>query len=129
MFDSMDVQHSNFGFSSSREEGVSIEELSNLPRAVLRPNSHILLDGQWKFSLDPEDKGLSDGWQEGHNYEQTAEWPGTVEAHMSKAKLQQPANLDKVVAWYEREFLLPEKSDQSPNSILQLTFGACGYET
>jgi hypothetical protein len=33
---------------------------------------------------------------------------------------------DTVVAWYEREFTLPALSDQS---MFQITFGACGYET
>jgi len=38
---------------------------------------------------------------------------------------------DKVVAWYEREFPLPDLSNGNgyPNFLLQLTFGACGYET
>jgi hypothetical protein len=129
MLDNIDAQHSNFGFSNSREEGALINELSNLPRAVFRPNSYILLDGQWKFSLDPEDKGLNEGWQLGHDFEQSAEWPGTVEAHMLEARLQLPGIVDKVIAWYEREFSLPQGKPQSPNSMIQITFGACGYET
>jgi hypothetical protein len=38
---------------------------------------------------------------------------------------------DQVVAWYEREFPLPERvnGNGSSHSLLQLTFGACGYET
>ncbi|MGI8637931.1 MAG: glycoside hydrolase family 2 protein, partial [Segetibacter sp.] len=38
---------------------------------------------------------------------------------------------DKVVAWYEREFPLPVRVNGNgyKHSMLQLTFGACGYET
>ncbi len=125
----METQHSNFGFSNSREEGVEVMESGNLPRAVFRPNSFILLDGEWKFALDSDDKGLSEGWHLGHDYVQTADWPGTVTAHMLQAKLEVPEITDKIVAWYEREFSLPENEQPLPNSIIQLTFGACGYET
>lgn len=32
---------------------------------------------------------------------------------------------DKVIAWYEREFRLPERLGFTGRSILQITFGAC----
>lgn len=108
-----------------------------LPRAVLRPNSYWLLDGEWQFALDPEDKGLRERWYLGHRYERAAHWPGSIEAHMAEAreaKEQQPqqstpAWQDKVVAWYEREIALPERRGTDPRPMLQITFGACGYET
>jgi hypothetical protein len=128
----MSANQSNFGFSNSREESTAVEDISNiLPRAVMRLYSPLLLDGEWKFSPDPEDRGLTEKWQLTHEYTFTAEWPGTVEVHMVNAKYQQPANAvpDKVIAWYEREFSIPPDPEQIPKSMLQLTFGACGYET
>ncbi|GAB3726878.1 glycoside hydrolase family 2 protein [Spirosoma lituiforme] len=123
---------SNFGFANSKEEGTVIDEPINpLPRAVLRSNSHWLLDGEWKFSIDANDIGLNDHWFLGHAYEGVAEWPGSIEEHMARAKGQINPIVwqDKVVAWYEREFALPERTEPQDCSIIQLTFGACGYET
>ncbi len=122
----------NFSFAKSREETLLAEEPVNpLPRAVLRPNTHVLLDGEWQFTIDVEDSGLRENWYLGHRYEGTAHWPGSVEEHMAQAKGQtKPATWqDKVVVWYEREFTLPERSGPLSQSIIQLTFGACGYET
>ncbi|GAB3017010.1 glycoside hydrolase family 2 protein [Spirosoma pulveris] len=126
-----DIQ-SNFGFASSKEETSLIEDPINpLPRAVLRPNTHWLLDGEWQFSLDPKDTGLRDRWYLGHSYDGVAQWPGSIEAHMAYARGQESPVIwhDKVIAWYEREFSLPERSEPLSRSIIQLTFGACGYET
>lgn len=107
-----------------------------LPRAVLRPNSYWLLDGEWQFALDLKDKGLRERWYLGHHYDRTAHWPGSIEAHMAEAreaKEQQPQSTpawhDKVVAWYEREIALPEREGSDHRPMLQITFGACGYET
>jgi len=103
-----------------------------LPRSVLRPNAYFLLDGEWRFALDLKDSGLREAWYVEHAYDRTAIWPGSVEHHMVDAKEQQqhtPAWMDKVIAWYEREFTLPDPPITPADSILQLTFGACGYET
>lgn len=102
-----------------------------LPRAVSRPNSHFLLDGSWRFSIDKEDAGLQEGWHLGHDFPHEAKWPGSIEQHMAAAKVEQITDSwqDKVVAWYEREFVLPEDKEQSVKTMWQLTFGACGYET
>jgi hypothetical protein len=129
---SMDSKHPNYGLSKSKEEALSTDIFVDpLPRAVLRPNNFVLLDGEWNFSLDTEDRGLQEGWHLGHQYEHTAQWPGSVEQHMAEAKGLQPGPLwhEKVVVWYERTFPLPEQDEQFPHSMLQLTFGACGYET
>ncbi|QJW92176.1 glycoside hydrolase family 2 [Spirosoma taeanense] len=105
----------------------------SLPRAVRRPDGYMLLDGEWLFALDPDDQGLQDSWQLGYQYQRTAQWPGTIEDHMVEAKYAaQPTSTwhDKVVAWYEREFRLPDLSESAVgHSMFQLTFGACGYET
>lgn len=129
----MEVTHPNYGFSRSKEEGWAEETFTNpLPRAVIRSNSYVLLDGEWKFDLDADDRGLLEGWHLGHVYEHTANWPGSIEEHMAAAKGQPAVKWhDKVVAWYEREFPLPEQvnGNGARHTMLQLTFGACGYET
>jgi len=128
----MGTSHPNYGLANSKEEGAYGSTFVNpLPRAVIRPNSYTLLDGEWKFAVDIEDQGLAEAWYVQHDYEDTATWPGSIEDHMAAAKHIIPEKKiwrDKVVAWYEREFPLPEKEDD-PRLMLQLTFGACGYET
>lgn len=81
--------------------------------------------------LDPDDRGLLERWYLGHPLDGTAHWPGSIEDHMALAKGQTTPTgwQDKVVAWYEREFTLPDRSESFPGSLIQLTFGACGYET
>lgn len=128
----METAHPNYSLTKSKEESFSTDTfIDPLPRAVVRPTNFVLLDGEWKFSLDNEDRGLQEAWHLGHLYEHTAHWPGSVEEHMADPKGQHTGAhwKDKVIVWYEREFPLPEKDGQFPHSMLQLTFGACGYET
>lgn len=111
--------------------------INPLPRAVLRPNTYLLLDGDWQFEWDLADEGLAQNWQQGHQYSHMAHWPGSVEEHIAQAHIgedvpgQTPAGWqDKVVVWYEREFHLPERTPgETLPPLFQLTFGACGYET
>lgn len=126
----MNPIHQSFNVTKAIKEHSPTEPQKNpLPRAVLRPNTHYLLDGQWHFAMDNEDRGLSEEWYLGHRYDHTAHWPGSVEAHVAAAKGQQTQPWqDRVIVWYEREFPRPERSTSSP-SMVQLTFGACGYET
>lgn len=122
--------HPNYGFTKSREEGYFEENyLDPLPRAVLRGNSFIMLDGEWRFEHDPDDKGLAEGWCLNHKYSGTASWPGSVETHIKNVQPSQRPWIDNVVVWYEREFPLPELGGDPASNQLQLTFGACGYET
>ncbi|MDB5192993.1 MAG: glycoside hydrolase [Segetibacter sp.] len=130
----MVLDHPNYSTSKSKEEAFDDEPFTNpLPRAVVRPHAPVLLDGEWRFSLDPDDKGLQESWQLGHEYQYTANWPGSIEDHLIAAKGQEPGNAwtDKVVAWYERDFPMPElvNGNGTPHAMVQLTFGACGYET
>ncbi|QJX48785.1 glycoside hydrolase family 2 [Hymenobacter taeanensis] len=129
----MNADHPNYGLSTSTSEHVpAAEPIANpLPRAVLRMNNYLLLDGEWRFAVDNEDVGIAQDWALGHTYEQTAQWPGSVEEHIAEAKgLCTPTSWhDKVVVWYEREFTLPDFDQQEARSMLQITFGACGYET
>ena len=123
--------HSNFSSTEGLEDQLPVKTIENpLPRAVLRPNTHHLLDGEWYFALDPEDQGLSEAWNLGYKYVHKANWPGSVEEHMAQAKDQPAAPWqDKVIAWYEREFARPQTDKNSSPSMFQITFGACGYET
>ncbi|MCA8830580.1 glycoside hydrolase family 2 protein [Hymenobacter pini] len=116
----------NYGYSSNQHD---IRTANPLPRAVLRANNYLLLDGEWKFALDTNDVGLQDSWYLAHTYDSTANWPGSVEEHLRLARPDSPGWHDKVVVWYERQFELPEQDSDDAHSLFQLTFGACGYET
>jgi beta-galactosidase/beta-glucuronidase len=123
----------DFGFVRDKEDAQMVAgHLNPLPRSIMRPNEYELLDGQWRFDLDLEDRGLAEKWYLEHNYRRTAAWPGSIEAHMAEAKDAQqhtPGWHDTVVAWYEREFTVPEHWCVEPGCLVQITFGACGYDT
>src|SRR5918993_5890222 len=107
----MTAIHPNYNATKSKEEKYAGDTFVNiLPRAVIRPNTPLLLDGEWNFAIDTEDKGVAEAWYNGHQYSHAAEWPGSIEQHIAIAKgeVQDSAWKDKVVAWYEREFPLPE---------------------
>src|ERR1700744_4986781 len=126
------ASYTNYSTSKSREEFLEDEDFLNpLPRAVLRKNKPILLDGEWRFALDPQDAGLHEKWYLVHDYQNTAQWPGSIEEHIAQVKGIKDENAwhGQVVAWYEREFPLPQMSSNGTPGMLQLTFGACGYET
>lgn len=129
----MNLYHPESDFKEPKEENrKSANRINELPRAVSRPNTYLLLDGEWKFSHDADDRGLREGWYLGHHFEHTALWPGSVEEHLLEAKGIQPDIAtwhDKVTVWYERDFILPKREDSLANCMFQLTFGACGYET
>jgi beta-galactosidase/beta-glucuronidase len=122
----------NYSTSKSKEESLAEDEFINpLPRAVLRNNKTVLLDGEWHFALDANDVGIREKWYLGYNYKNTAHWPGSIEDHISQLKGSKDEETwqGKVVAWYERDFPLPQIVSNGAPCMLQLTFGACGYET
>ena len=128
----MEVLHPNYGLTKSKKEGCTDESFINpLPRAVIRNNSYVLLDGEWNFSIDPGDRGMKEYWFLGHKYENKAQWPGSIEEHMANSSQEVKKWQDKIVAWYEREFPLPQldNNNGAAHEMIQLTFGACGYET
>jgi beta-galactosidase/beta-glucuronidase len=128
----IDINHPNYSLTKHIKDNDEGETYINpLPRAVIRPNSFLLLDGSWRFSPDPENIGIRDRWFIDHEFKAQANWPGSVETHLSKANPDADYWKDKIVVWYEREFPLPKLSDDEkcPRSQLQLTFGACGYKT
>src|SRR5215216_1888095 len=100
----MEFNHPNYGLSKSKEEVNGFEEPwtdegvdDRLPRAVVRHNAFTLLDGEWRFSIDPDDRGLTESWHLGHNYEAVAMWPGSIETHIAAAKGQQDG-----VSWHDK---------------------------
>ena len=106
--------------------------LHPLPRSVIRPNAYVLLDGEWRFALDPEDRGLREHWYLGHEYHRVASWPGSVEEHLNaeqEAARDARPWCDSVAAWYERDFAVPAAWSEARDCLVQVTFGACGYET
>jgi beta-galactosidase/beta-glucuronidase len=112
--------------------GAYEEESNPLPRSVVRPNTFVLLDGSWDFALDPNNKGIEEQWHLGHEYHQKAHWPGSIESFMGKDVRTPRIWNNEIVVWYERTFTLPEQGTPAapgPGRLLQLTFGACGYET
>ena len=103
---------------------------SPLPRSVARPDGYLLLDGEWRFALDPEDRGLREQWCLGHRFAGTAIWPGAIEAQLDQGReVGALARQDEVIAWYEREFAVPPEWSACADCDVLLTFGACGYET
>lgn len=128
----MHPTYRNFNLTEGPQEtGQTSQPVNELPRAVLRPNTYLLLDGEWHFALDTDDRGLAESWYLGHTYDRTAQWPGSVEDHLREAQEQVHATpwQDKVVVWYECSFTLPEPDPAARDTLFQLTFGACGYET
>ncbi|GAC1397394.1 MAG: glycoside hydrolase family 2 [Pyrinomonadaceae bacterium] len=124
----------DFGLTNDTAEINTIQNgLNPLPRSVRRRTPYLLLDDVWKFNLDIGDDGLREMWYLGHEYALTAPFPRAIEAHLAAAKdVQQHTPLwqDELIAWYEREFSIPETwTSSSPHSLVQVTFGACGYET
>lgn len=120
----------NYGFTKAREESYQANDADELPRAVSRPNSYELLDGEWNFEYDPDNKGLQENWFISHQYTSKAVWPGSVESHIASLRPLAKPWAGQVIVWYEREFELPVISGEQDNFVQrQLTFGACGYET
>src|SRR5919202_775404 len=122
-----------FGFTRDRNDAQLVAEYLNpLPRSVVRSNEYELLDGEWRFELDLEDRGLREQWYLGHTYSGTAQWPSSIEQQMAAGLDSQqhtPPWQDEVIAWYEREFSVPAPWCNAQECEIQVTFGACGYET
>jgi beta-galactosidase/beta-glucuronidase len=122
-----------FNLTRAREDAAALRPYLNpLPRSVLRNNTFQLLDGEWRFDLDPENRGLGERWYLRHEFSGTAHWPGSIESQIAKGQETVTRAVyggDEVVAWYEREFEVPADWMGRPESEVQVTFGACGYET
>ncbi|MBV9203128.1 MAG: glycoside hydrolase family 2, partial [Alphaproteobacteria bacterium] len=119
--------------SNGKDAHVVEEHLNPLPRSIIRRlSAYELLDGEWQFEPDLEDRGLGERWYLGHEYQRTAHWPGSIESHLAatrEAQRHTPPWQDSVVVWYEREFTIPADWSRLFDCLAQVTFGACGYET
>jgi beta-galactosidase/beta-glucuronidase len=129
----MTASNSNHEFYRHDLVHVVADESNRLPRSVMRRTDFEILDGEWRFALDTKDRGLVEEWFAAHNFNATAQFPGSMESHLAAAKdTIADASLytesDEAVAWYERDFSIPEEWNKA-NKLTQLTFGACGYET
>ena len=127
------MTETEFGLAQKHEAAVLQPYLNPLPRSVVRRNAFELLDGEWRFELDPENHGLAHRWYLGRDYTGTANWPGTIEAQIAAGHAvlaeHTGARNGEVVAWYEREFQVPHDWVAARECQVQITFGACGYET
>ena len=99
------------------------EKINPLPRSIKRRTAFNLLDGEWHFALDVDDRGLVEQWQIGHTYTGTALFPGSIESHLAAAKDAKEthslySNSDVVVVWYERNFEIPEDWKNSAAKIV-----------
>src|SRR5215207_8914725 len=112
------MQIKDYSFDQDQLDAETFKEhLNPLPRSVVRRKEYELLDGEWRFQLDPDDRGLRERWYLGHEYTGKANWPTSVEAQMeaaeeaerSAAKGQPFTGDDHMVAWYERDFQVPER--------------------
>ncbi|MFL5928660.1 MAG: glycoside hydrolase family 2 protein [Gaiellaceae bacterium] len=104
--------------------------LDDRPRSIVRPGAFVLLDGEWRFERDPDNCGLTERWYVAHEFSGTAHWPGSValDIEADEAASGDGAGDHETIAWYERDFEIPREWSDSPHPV-QLTFGACGYET
>ena len=64
----------------------ALDEPNALPRSVIRRGQYSLLDGEWRFALDPDDRGLREGWFRGHRFAGVANWPGAIEGQLASAR-------------------------------------------
>ena len=129
----LDLDAAKYEFDQHDLFHVVADKDNPLPRSVHRREDYVLLDGEWRFTLDSEDVGLTEKWFVKHNYTVTASFPGSIESYFAAVKdFKGTSNLykhsDDLIAWYERDFTIPEEWCKQ-NKVIQLTFGACGYET
>src|SRR5690606_40185198 len=110
-------EHPNYSLTKFTERKYTDDgQINPLPRAVIRQNSFILLDGDWKFAHDEANVGLRERWYLGHAYSERANWPGSVETHLQADQNNGRRWHNQVIAWYEREFPIDRKSTRLNSS-------------
>ncbi len=124
----------NLDYQFDQKDATAVlENFNPLPRSVVRRTPFQLLDGEWQFALDMENRGLAEDWHVRHEYARTATFPASIESQIEnlrdKKKQCDESSYDGLVAWYEREFSIPGDWCVWSDCLTQLTFGACGYET
>ena len=92
------------------------------PRPILVRDQWQSLHGHWLFRVDPDNRGLSDGWFDGQwDDAQTITVPFSVESAASGITEAEGA----AVLWYQREVIKPEAWDSS----LVVRIGASDFLT
>src|ERR1700712_2317956 len=71
------------------------------------PAGRYLLDGQWRFRLDPQGVGLKDGWA---GRASTAGGGPTTAPNAWNAADDSDASMRGGIGWYRRDFTLPSAS-------------------
>jgi hypothetical protein len=62
----------DFGFTRDSQDTLAAQDdLNPLPRSVTRGDAFLLLDGDWQFAFDSEDRGLREQWYLEHGNKQS----------------------------------------------------------
>ena len=126
MADNRIMSPEDFGLTADRDAAAAMQHcLHPLPRSIVRSHAYELLDGVWQFDLDLENRGLAEQWYLAHVLSRTAIWPGSIESQMAEGKQAQqqtPPWQDTVIAWYERDFSIPDQWCTAPECSIQVTF-------
>ena len=80
------------------------DKINPLPRSIVRRTPFELLDGEWRFALDTENRGLNEYWFAHYDYTETAFFPGSIESHLAalkdaKEKQDLYSDSDEAIAW------------------------------
>ena len=91
------------------------------PRPILRRERWLNLNGQWDFAADPDDVGVSEGWQN------RDEWPSTIIVPFAPNTSASGCTVDPDVqrVWYHRAFSNPNWQGEE----VILNIGACDFVT
>nr|MDQ3042872.1 hypothetical protein [Acidobacteriota bacterium] len=100
------MAHDNFNQTFDQHDSVNViaDKVNPLPRSILRREDFVLLDGDWRFTLDVEDEGLKKKWFVKHNYTVTANFPGSIESYFAAVQdVKEDSDLyatsEDVIAW------------------------------
>ena len=92
------------------------------PRPLLVRDAWLNLNGRWAFQMDPQNRGMTQGWFDSGLPQPTqVVVPYAVESAASEIHDSAPAD----VLWYEREFVNPAEWD----ARVMLRVGACDHWT
>lgn len=89
-----------------------------------RPEENrLMLNGEWKFDFDPEDRGVAENYQEREDFPYTINVPYVYESELSGI-----CNTDvSLRVWYSRDFDVPQNFDTSKGRVF-LHLDAVDYE-
>ncbi|MBV9850048.1 MAG: glycoside hydrolase family 2 [Armatimonadetes bacterium] len=92
------------------------------PRPQMVRDAWLNLNGPWQFAFDPDDRGLTERWHEGHAFDRTITVPFCPESPLSG--IGDTGYHD--VVWYHRTFTVPP---EWRGQDVHLHIGACDFET